>query len=609
MKKKTIAISMCLIMMLSFVDLIGVKAYDNSVMAEYHPYSSWAVSTGAKYKLVMLEDVKRNVKRYELANVIYLLLDLKIDNTANGRFSDINGLDNIKASRIMAINNKGIIKGYEDGNFYPNNDVTRAEFVTMLFRTKMLKKTTSNKTFNFVDIQNHWAKEYIYNVCANEIMSGKSNELFSPDDHITIQEVFVILDRLSSQQYASRDKVIEIMKDTFKCRNYGDDEAYVIEEMYGKYDEIMSKIKYCWFYYWEYDYNDWNTLATYEDLLRVMYTLKFNSKKNLPEELEKEKYDEYLRYFLSIVSIYDIKYEDGYRQEFIDMKNAMTLVSYMIPDYEESNIRYRNIESFPEKYVYCLNSLLKQGIITNSDYPYPADMYVTKYIINYYIVRVCEKRQKVIDCYFNTLKLEESDMPNNVQDLTYVMKEVPNWVYELPLLGKTGPDLYNVRGYFPWGNRYYSSISVLLNSYYDMILNVDYRTINVDEFVTKCTEYLNFDSRYEQAIREYVQYVIDNQIVIKGKGTPLFGFTYLLDGFVRARVILEFEIVNSNTNVNLLIGDNNAFEVVSPNTSIYNEKTYYVCVDNMLEAYLRPPHFYIGGYRKTWKPIFSEKVN
>jgi len=76
-------------------------------------------------------------------------------------FNDING--HWAYDNIMALAQKGIIIGYEDGLFKPENNVTRAETVAMIAR--LFNRTNEfrpNITFSDVP-QTHWAYEYIMN--------------------------------------------------------------------------------------------------------------------------------------------------------------------------------------------------------------------------------------------------------------------------------------------------------------------------------------------------------------------------------------------------------------------------------------------------------------
>ena len=85
-----------------------------------------------------------------------------------------------------------------------------------------------------------------------------------------------------------------------------------------------------------------------------------------------------------------------------------------------------------------------------------------------------------------------------------------------------------------------------------MILNVDYNTINYDELREKLLGYLLYGT---EGLKDYVNYVKDNKIVITGKSSVVFPTIYFdgLQYVVRMR--LEFEIKNADTKNNLLYMD------------------------------------------------------
>ncbi|NLX90363.1 MAG: hypothetical protein GXZ07_02025 [Firmicutes bacterium] len=86
----------------------------------------------------------------------------------------------------------GSISGYPDGTFKPNNNITRGEFATILVETYGLtQKTGGGKTFK--DTEQHWAKEYISIAASHGILKGYSDTEFGPDDKITREQMAVMI--------------------------------------------------------------------------------------------------------------------------------------------------------------------------------------------------------------------------------------------------------------------------------------------------------------------------------------------------------------------------------------------------------------------------------
>ena len=101
---------------------------------------------------------------------------------------------------ILKLINAGVISGYPDGTFKPNNTVTRAEFTVMLVKTLNLE-TRVGKTFN--DTNSHWAKDSISAAAAHGIISGYDENTFGPDDLITREQAALIIARAAQLETAT----------------------------------------------------------------------------------------------------------------------------------------------------------------------------------------------------------------------------------------------------------------------------------------------------------------------------------------------------------------------------------------------------------------------
>ncbi len=86
----------------------------------------------------------------------------------------------------------GVISGYPDGTFKPNNTITRAEFVTILVRAFKLDNHGDKA---FADTASHWAKDYIACAVASGIVTGYDSDTFGPDDMITREQMAVMVSK------------------------------------------------------------------------------------------------------------------------------------------------------------------------------------------------------------------------------------------------------------------------------------------------------------------------------------------------------------------------------------------------------------------------------
>lgn len=84
---------------------------------------------------------------------------------------------------------KGILKGYLDGSFKPENYISRAEFTFML--VKAIGLNAGGKV-GFADLEGHWSRDYIAAAAAKGIVSGYSSVNFAPEDNITREQMAVM---------------------------------------------------------------------------------------------------------------------------------------------------------------------------------------------------------------------------------------------------------------------------------------------------------------------------------------------------------------------------------------------------------------------------------
>ena len=124
---------------------------------------------------------------YDETNFTVNLNNLK----SNLEFSDVTD-KNVKEA-VSILNAIGMISGYPDGTFRPNNSITRAEFTVIATRLAGLELKQGQPSV-FPDVPNsHWAKDFINLAQANGCISGYSDGTFKPDRNVTIAESITIL--------------------------------------------------------------------------------------------------------------------------------------------------------------------------------------------------------------------------------------------------------------------------------------------------------------------------------------------------------------------------------------------------------------------------------
>lgn len=94
------------------------------------------------------------------------------------------------ADAVNLLSNLGIIKGYEDGTFRPDNTVTRAEAATMIVRMLALDDEVENGDTNFTDVNaDDWCSGFVNVAEANGIINGMGDGTFNPNGEVTYGQI------------------------------------------------------------------------------------------------------------------------------------------------------------------------------------------------------------------------------------------------------------------------------------------------------------------------------------------------------------------------------------------------------------------------------------
>lgn len=96
---------------------------------------------------------------------------------------------------VFYVDNKSVIKGYPNGVFKPNKNITRAEFVQMI--SNYLNENVDGKS-SFRDTADHWAKDAIDIATDKGYIKGYPDGYFRPDAEITRAEAVKILNETFS---------------------------------------------------------------------------------------------------------------------------------------------------------------------------------------------------------------------------------------------------------------------------------------------------------------------------------------------------------------------------------------------------------------------------
>ena len=135
-----------------------------------------------------------SITRAEVATIFFRLLT---DESRDKFWSQTNDYTDVPAdawynSAVSTLSNAGILDGYEDGTFRPDGNITRAEFATITARFLEASYDGGNC---FPDIDGHWAAEYINEAANAGIVDGYEDGTFRPQQNITRAEAVTMVNR------------------------------------------------------------------------------------------------------------------------------------------------------------------------------------------------------------------------------------------------------------------------------------------------------------------------------------------------------------------------------------------------------------------------------
>ena len=143
---------------------------------------------------------EKNVTRAEFVAILARALALPASGEFKGIFTDVKA-DDWFAGVAESARNVGIISGYDDGSFAPNNIISRQEMAKILVAAANYLKIPVNipeKPPEFQDAEEFdgWAEQAVAVVGAMGLMQGMNDNTFSPRSNVTRAQATVVVSRL-----------------------------------------------------------------------------------------------------------------------------------------------------------------------------------------------------------------------------------------------------------------------------------------------------------------------------------------------------------------------------------------------------------------------------
>lgn len=179
------------------------------------------------------------ITRAEACTIFFRLLT---DSSRDYYFSKTNDYTDVNAgdwfnNAISTLSNAGIVTGYNDGTFRPNQPITRGEMAKIIANFANLNKGTKS----FTDLSGHWSKTYVELAAGNGWIAGYPDGSFRPDQKITRAETVTMINRVLERVPAKELRLLSrsIML-TFPDNNPGDWYYIAIQEASNSHEYQRS---------------------------------------------------------------------------------------------------------------------------------------------------------------------------------------------------------------------------------------------------------------------------------------------------------------------------------------------------------------------------------
>jgi hypothetical protein len=196
------------------------------------------------------------MKKILLLFIVYVLFSLS---ASAATFSDVPS-DHVFYDAITFLSEKGIVEGYSDGTFKPDDTVTRAEAMKIIMMTfSPSQNSTSNEIFSDVKLSD-WFFSYIMQAQAQGVVTGYSDGTFKPGNTVNLAELLKMLilsAKVDISFDVNSDVFADVPKDTWYskyalyAKSYNlvtpDDRGNLnasIPIKRGRFSEIVYRLKY-----------------------------------------------------------------------------------------------------------------------------------------------------------------------------------------------------------------------------------------------------------------------------------------------------------------------------------------------------------------------------
>ncbi|MBP1991618.1 cadherin-like beta sandwich domain-containing protein [Paenibacillus eucommiae] len=147
----------------------------------------------------------QSITRAEIASILAKAIAKPQPSNSSQRIKFKDVAENHWAADVIAqVQDAGWLGGYPDGSFKPDAPITRAELAAIIVRLKKLEVIESDQSFT--DTPGHWAAGYIQAAKAAGLVDGYEDGSFRPDQKLTRAEAVKVMNTLLNRPTPELEK-------------------------------------------------------------------------------------------------------------------------------------------------------------------------------------------------------------------------------------------------------------------------------------------------------------------------------------------------------------------------------------------------------------------
>ena len=246
------------------------------------------------------------------------------------------------------------------------------------------------------------------------------------------------------------------------------------------------------------------------------------------------------------------------RISYIDVLSILSKVKVNMLELNldiEGKPTFSDIDRYKNEQQTVLKDAVWNKIIDNNTSNLNGNRKIAKGELNELLIKFSEKYRTMTLNSDDKFVINDEKLPYNFDDYPYVLANVNKKIYETKFYTEDiGKSKIPIEIYADEKENMASMSSIILQ-YFDAILNVDYATIDINDFRWKVNQVSMYEFGDDQ-IQDYINYVKENKIKLIGNAKIQMPIVYFDGSKYRARTIVEFNVEQSNKLENVLFSDN-----------------------------------------------------